>query len=202
MAISNKNEIRLYFETHDISPKDLANLFNVAYRTIAHWIKTENWKRACALKNISAQKVQTELLHKEFASAMAITHNKIKQDLRDGLSGAYASELNESIKNAMLDEASEELLARAMGAKFLQENALSAALIAKNEMIRMIAKRTKDADPLILGAAKEVAKLFLEMSESLHGKGVNQLIEINNEQDLEKLNPQELKTFIAQNSNE
>ncbi|MGX3045963.1 hypothetical protein [Helicobacter sp. T3_23-1056] len=200
MAISNKNEIRLYFETHDLSPKDVASRFGVAYRTIAHWIKMEGWQRACALKNISTQKVQVDLLHKEFGSAMKITHDKIKNDLSAGLSGAYASELDSAIKNAMLDEASEELLTKAMSAKFLQENAISAALLAKNEMVRMIASRTKEADPLILGAAKEVAKLFLEMSESLHGKGVNQLIDVQNEEDLENLSTAELKAFIAQNS--
>lgn len=200
MAIANKNEIRLYFETHDISPKDLSNHFKVAYRTIAHWIKIEGWQRACALKNISTNKVQAELLHKEFGTAMSVAHNKIKQDLRDNLSGVYASELNESIKNAMLDEASEELLAKAMSAKFLQQNAISAALLAKNEMLRMIATRTKDADPLVLGAAKEVAKLFLEMSESLHGKGVRQILEVQSEEDLENLSTEELKAFIAQNS--
>ncbi|MGX2972869.1 helix-turn-helix domain-containing protein [Helicobacter sp. T3_23-1059] len=200
MAHSNQNEIRLYFETHDASPKEVAQKFGISYRTLAHWIKTQNWQRACALKNISTQKVQTELLHKEFGTAMAITHNKIKQDLRDGLSGVYASELNESIKNAMLDEASEELLARAMGAKFLQQNAISAALLAKNEMLRMIANRSKESDPLILGAAKEVAKLFLEMSESLHGKGVSQILEVQTQEDLENLSADELKAFIAQNS--
>ena len=75
-----------------------------------------------------------------------------------------------------------------------------AALLAKNEMIRMIANRSKESDPLILGAAKEVAKLFLDMSESLHGKGVSQILEVQSEEDLEKLSTDELKAFIAQNS--
>ena len=86
-----------------------------------------------------------------------------------------------------------------LSAKHIQ-NAISAALLAKNEMLRMIATRTKDADPLVLGAAKEVAKLFLEMSESLHGKGVRQILEVQSEEDLENLSTEELKAFIAQNS--
>lgn len=200
MAHSNKNEVRLYFETHDKSAKEVAQIFGLSYRTIAHWIKNEGWQKAIALKNIKTSSVQAELLKKEFGTAMAITQGKLKSDLRAGLSGVYASEINESIKNAMLDEASEELLAQAMCARFLQQSALGAALLAKNELTRMLATREKDADPLILGAAKEVAKLFLDMGAGIYGKNTPSPIEVSTKDDLENLSAEELKAFIAQHS--
>ena len=46
MAVKNKNEIRVYFETHSQSPKEVAAHFGISYRTLAHWIKND-WLGAC-----------------------------------------------------------------------------------------------------------------------------------------------------------
>lgn len=56
--IQNKQEIKVYFETHNIEPKEVAKLYNIKYRTLMHWIKEEGWERGKALQNLSSTQIQ------------------------------------------------------------------------------------------------------------------------------------------------
>ncbi|KAA8603157.1 hypothetical protein CGP82_08635, partial [Campylobacter sp. LR185c] len=41
MAIQNKAEIRIYYESNKKSAKEVAKYFNISYRTLMYWVKNE-----------------------------------------------------------------------------------------------------------------------------------------------------------------
>ncbi len=170
--IKNKNEIKIYYETHYIKPKELAKLFNVNYRTLMEWINKEEWQEAKALKATPTEVVKGELLKKEFGTALSLAHKKTKQAIKENL-GDDAYLVNELILDNMLDSSTEQLLLEAMNADYIQKNIALSAIIAKDELMKMLRLRVEGrADPVIIACAEKVNKLFLEMQSALFGKEI------------------------------
>ncbi|STP14305.1 Uncharacterised protein [Helicobacter cinaedi] len=48
-------EIKAYYETHNTKAKEVAKIFNIAYRTLANWIAKEGWEKGAAIKEIEAE---------------------------------------------------------------------------------------------------------------------------------------------------
>lgn len=187
--IKNKLEIKIYYETHHIKPKELAKMFNVKYRTIIEWINKEGWEEAKTLKQIPKEAVQGELLKKEFGTAMQLASQKTKQAIKENL-GDEAYEINAMILDNMLDSSTEELLLSAMNANYIQKNIALSAIIAKDELMKMLRLRRDDrAEPAIIACAEKVNKLFLDMQFALYGKEVPTDNIIN---DYENLSTEEL----------
>lgn len=90
--IANKDEIKIYFELNNDKPKDVAAKFDIKYRTLMHWIKTENWERGKHTKGIKSQLSKDKLLQKEHFSIQNATSQKIKREILDRL-GVNAAEI-------------------------------------------------------------------------------------------------------------
>lgn len=195
MAHINKNEIRVYFETHSQSPKEVAAHFGISYRTLAHWIKNEGWERAKALQGISAEVVRDDLLQKRLGSVIQTGASKIKSNIRANL-GALAGELDEMILNNLLDQSTDEILLKAMSSKFIQSNVALSTMIAKNELMQMLQIKGGKGDPMVIACAEKVAKMFAEMQVLLYGKepAITKLEAMENP--IESMSEQELLALI------
>lgn len=169
MAIRNKEEVRVYFETNDRAPKDVAKHFNISYRTLMHWIKEEGWERARARKGVSAEVVRDGMLQRELASTMHAGASRIKSCLRENL-GAVAGSVDEMILNNMLEASTDEILLQAMSSKFIQNNIALSTLVAKNELMKLVEKKGGTGDPMVIACAEKVAKMFIDMQACLYGK--------------------------------
>ena len=198
--INNKGEIRIFYETHELKPKEVAQHFNISYRTLAHWIKTEGWERGIALKNITHANINKNLLKKEVASVLSIESEKIKQCIADGIS--KDNEISNELKEAMLELVSEEVILQAISAQALQKNIIQMAMIGKAELLRILRNRADDkGDAMIIACAEKVEKMFIDAQNCIYGKqSAIAIIDTSNmtEVDISTLSTTELKTQLAQ----
>ena len=197
MAITNKAEIRAYFETHNQTPKEVAARFGISYRTLAHWIKSESWERARALQGVKAEVVRDELLQKSLGSVLDTGANKIKRQIRANL-GSLAGELDSMILNNLLDSSTDEILLQAMSSKFIQSNIALSTIIAKNELMVLMQDKGGSGDPMVIACAEKVAKMFADMQTLLYGKEPAITKIEARENTLESMSEQELLALIAQ----
>lgn len=197
MAITNKAEIRAYFETHNQTPKEVAARFGISYRTLAHWIKSESWERARALQGVKAEVVRDELLQKSLGSVLDTGANKIKRQIRANL-GSLAGELDAMILNNLLDSSTDEILLQAMSSKFIQSNIALSTIIAKNELMVLMQDKGGSGDPMVIACAEKVAKMFADMQTLLYGKEPAITKIEARENTLESMSEQELLALIAQ----
>ena len=121
MAIKNKNEIKVYFELNDEPLKEVAKRFKVNYRTLAHWVKTENWQRGKFAENIKCEVVRDELLQKESFNVISANESKIKRELTS-LVAAENSGIDALVLKNMIDKKTDEILMQAMGISFINKN--------------------------------------------------------------------------------
>lgn len=180
MAISNKSEIEIFYKTHHMSIKDVASHFNVSYRTLAHWVKTEGWVAGCALEGAReemAQGVVQENLNAVLDIAKVKAKNAIKKEL-----GSVVSDVDSLVLDNLLESSTDEILSKALSLNFIQKNIALAGIIAKDRLLRLVrmSENPKD-DPMIIACAEKVAKIFGDMQQSVYGK--NPQIE-NKQEDL------------------
>ena len=195
-----KDEIRLYYETHDDSIKEVSQRFNILYRTLAHWIKKEGWQRAKGLKDVFTTNIKNELVKKEFGTIVDATSEKIKQNIKANL-GDSLYNVDELVQKNILDSVSDELLLKAMGVSFLQKNMALGALIAKDELLRMLSLR-KDfkADPVLIACAEKFVSILQSLQKSFYGENQSYLnINALNKTslDLDKLSEEELLELLS-----
>ncbi|RDU57107.1 hypothetical protein CQA49_00105 [Helicobacter sp. MIT 00-7814] len=197
MAIKNKNEIRLYFETHNASPKEVAKIFDIPYRTLAHWIKAENWQKGAALNSVNPKTIQNNLVSREFATIIDATHKNIKQEIKQNLP-SYFYDIDAIVANNMLETSTDEILLKAMELNFIQKNIALSAILAKDELLKMTRLRKDDKpDPLFIACAEKVAKLFSDMQSSIYGKEPLLRPADSQNVDLTKLSTQELLAMLG-----
>lgn len=196
--ISNKDEIKIYYELNNDKPKVVAERFKIKYRTLMHWIKSERWEQGKHAKSITPELISNELLQKEHFSIQNATASKIKRQMLDGLS--EHSKVSEACLNAMLDEASDKLLLEAMSVNFIQKNIAQTALIAKNELLQLLEqKKEGKADPLIIGAAEKVQAMLISLQTTIYGKEPPKMpLNVDENTDYSKLSTAELKEILRQ----
>lgn len=129
MAISNKAEIKAYYELNNDTPKQVAERFKIKYRTLSFWIKNENWQKGGAIKELKSEVVQSELLGKESFRVMNAAASALKSKMLNNLS--EVSTLDKACLNALLDEASEKILLEAMSVNFIQKKYKSSLSFGK-----------------------------------------------------------------------
>lgn len=196
MAYSNKDEIKLYFESNNDTPKVVAERFKIKYRTLMHWIKSESWERGKYQREIKTELITDELLQKEHFSIQNATASKIKRQLLDNM-GAAASKVDEACLNAMLNETSDKLLLEAMSLNFIQKNITQACLIAKNEFLQLIEQKGGKADAMIIAAAEKLQNMFSNLQTTIYGKEPpKQALQIDENTDFSKLSTAELKALL------
>lgn len=197
MAVSNKDEVKLYFESNNDTPKVVAERFKIKYRTLMHWIKSEGWERGKYQREIKTELVADELLQKEHFSIQNATASKIKRQILENM-GAEASKVNEACLNAMLDETSDKLLLEAMSLNFIQKNIAQTCLIAKNELLQLIEqKQNGKADAMIIAAAEKLQNMFSNLQTTIYGKEPpKQALQVDENTDFSKLTNAELLAII------
>ena len=97
----------------------------------------------------------------------------------------------------MLENTTDKILLEAMSLNFIQKNITMAALIAKDELKRMIAlRKDNEANPLIVASAEKMAKIFSDMQILIYGKEPIKTQNIDDKTDFSKLSNNELLSII------
>ncbi|MDL0101897.1 hypothetical protein NYG95_08570 [Campylobacter felis] len=189
-----KDEIRLYFETHDEDNKQIAKKFNIKYRTLMVWVNKEGWEKAKGLKGIMESEIKKDMLKKEFGTIIDMQSEKIQQKLRENLNESLYN-VDEILQKNLLDSVTDEILIKAMSLNFLQKNMALGALIAKDELMRMVNLRKEHkGEPQIIAGAEKFVSILGTLQKSFYGNddsGLNlQVVNIN--EDLSTLSKREL----------
>lgn len=191
--IENKQEVKAYFETHNAEPKEVARLYNIKYRTLMYWIKEEGWERGKALQNLPTSQIQKNLVKTEICSALEANQRIIKEKIRQNL-GDCANSINALVLNNILDSSSEEMLLQTMSANYIQKNIALSAIIAKDELMKMVRLRREDkGDPMLIACAEKVNKIFIDMQNALYGKEIPKEAVVN---EYESLSTEELQKIL------
>ena len=195
MAIQNKAEIKAYYESHDKSAKEVANIFRISYRTLAHWIKSEGWVKGGAIEAISVEVINDSLTNHRLSTFLGHKKQQLKDQIASNLS---ANELDSMILNNLLESSTDELLLKAMNLNFINKNILLSAIIAKDELFRLVAHNKASGakpDPMVIACAEKTARMFEGLKVSLYGRdaqvGAAQL-----ENDYAKLSTDELLKLL------
>lgn len=195
-----KAKVRLFYETHDIGIKELSKEFDLQYRTVLNWVKKEKWQRAKGLKDILQSDIKKELVKKEFGTVIDATSNKIKEKIANNL-GESLYDVSEIVRKNTLDSVSDELLLKAMGVSFLQKNMALGALIAKDELLRMIELRQANrSDPVIIACAEKFVSILQDLQKSFYSEKESylKLNSLNDESlEFEKLSESEILELLA-----
>lgn len=195
MAIQNKAEIKAYYESHDKSAKQVAKIFDIAYRTLSHWIKKEGWIKGGAIEAISVEVINDSLTNHRLSTFIGSKKQQLKEQIATNLS---ANELDSMILNNLLESSTDELLLKAMNLNFINKNILLSAIIAKDELLRLLAhnKATNaKPDPMIIACAEKTARLFEGLKITLYGRDA-QLQHSQLENDFTKLSTDELLKLL------
>lgn len=195
-----KAKVRLFYETHDIGIKELSKEFDLQYRTVLNWVKKEKWQRAKGLKDILQSDIKKELVKKEFGTVIDATSNKIKEKIANNL-GESLYDVSEIVRKNTLDSVSDEILLKAMGVSFLQKNMALGALIAKDELLRMIELRQANrSDPVIIACAEKFVSILQNLQKSFYSEKESylKLNSLNDESlEFEKLSESEILELLA-----
>lgn len=192
---SNKNEIEIFYKTHNLSAKEVAKHFNIPYRTINHWIKKESWIMGEALQNIKINPLSSAQSDKIIDITQAKIKNQIKQNL-----GALAYEVDDLILKNLLDSSTDDILLKTMTLNFIQKNMSLGAVIAKDALMKMISSpdlKVKDS-PMVIACAEKVVKIFSEIQANIYGKNINLVSGDNKHQELESLSTSQLAQLIKE----
>lgn len=193
MAIQNKAEIKAYYETHDTKAKEVAKIFNIAYRTLANWIAKEGWERGAAIKEIEAEVLNDNLTNHRLSTFLGSKKQELKKQIAGNID---VNELDSMIVNNLLESSTDELLLKAMNLNFINKNILLSAMIAKDELLRLVAfNKGGKPDPMIIACAEKTARMFEGLKVSLYGKEVLREAE-GVENDYSKLSTNELLALL------
>lgn len=163
-------KVRLYYETHDIGVKELSKHFSLQYRTVLNWVKKEKWQRAKGLKDVFEADIKKSLVKKEFGTILDSTSKKIQEKLISNL-GESLYDVDELVRKNTLESVSDELLLKAMGVSFLQKNMTLGALIAKDELLRMLSLRQEHrADPMLIACAEKYVGILQSLQKSFYSE--------------------------------
>ncbi|WP_235852596.1 thiamine pyrophosphate-dependent enzyme [Helicobacter vulpis] len=193
-----KEHARAHYETHEISFKDLAKLFNVPYRTITYWAHNEKWKAFQAVKDVQVEVIKDDLTTHNVHTFLGAKKSEIKESIRENLKHI---EVDPIVMECILETSSDELLLKAMNLHFINKNILLAAIIAKDELLKMVRNNLHDSkgNPVIIAAAEKVVKMFSELKISLFGKE-NLIAQESLSEDYSKMSTQELMRMVKDSS--
>lgn len=195
--IHNKNEIKAFYLTHNLSIKQVSEHFGVSYRTLAHWVKSERWEAGGAIAHIKEDKeaIFQKNANKVLDIATARLKNQISQNLKD-------IPLDQTIKNNLLESSTDEILLKVMSLNYIQKNIALSAVIAKDALMRLNTHQSLEQkpqnEPILVACAEKCARLFIDMQNALYGKNITS--KDNNENDLTQLSIAELKLMLEKDN--
>lgn len=194
--IKNKDEIKVYYQTHDSSIKDTAAHFDIPYRTLAHWVKQEKWEKCKSIHIQDNKTLQNHIVKSNINEVLEVAKIKVKKELKQQIGEVHIDEIT---LNNVLDSSSDEILMKALGISFIDKSMAQSALLAKDELLKLNAQRLENpkGDPMFIACAEKVVKIFSDLKVSVYGKNIN--IQTQNTNDLENLSTDELLSMISQN---
>ncbi|WP_066387093.1 helix-turn-helix domain-containing protein [Helicobacter himalayensis] len=191
--IANKNEIKAFYLTHNLSIKEVAEHFKVSYRTLAHWVKSEKWEKGGAVKDIPTK--ENPIFKENANKVLNIAQIKLKNEINSKL---VDIELEDTIRANLLESSVDEILVQVMSLNYIQKNIALSAVIAKDSLLRLQAYNQREPkpqnEPLIVACAEKCANLFINMQNALYGKNISN--EKDNINDLSNLSIAELKLIL------
>lgn len=192
MAVKNKNEIEIFYKTHNLSMQEVAKHFNISYRTLAHWVKQEGWEKGEALH---VDTIHTPQVVKNSNKVIDIAQARIKNEIKANL-GEIAYNVDEIVLNNLLESSTDEILLKAMSVNFIQKNIALCAVLAKDHLLRLASVDNGDGknSPVIIACAEKVAKIFADMKTNIYGKETT--ITDSSNIEYEKLTLSELNALI------
>lgn len=193
-----KQKIRLYYETHMQSPKELAEIFKVNYRTLMVWIKNEKWKKGAGLEGSCSKNIDPKPLKKEFGSIIHMKGEKIKQNIKKNLDGKNYELLENAELEEFLEHLSDELLFKMLNVNFLHKNMMEAALIAKAELLKMRRLRKENQiNPTIVACAEKYITMLSNIQKNIYDdKVLSKVLNSPLEQEIENLSTAELLSLV------
>lgn len=195
-----KEEIRLYFETHMLSPKEVAEAFNIGYRTLCVWIKKEGWEKGKGLESVAKKNIRGDLLKQEFGGILEVSKEKIKENIKENLGTNSYQNIDRNKLDEILEGLSEDLLFKMLNVEFLHKNMLSSFLIAKEELLKM-RRNTKinQNNPAIISSAQKLIEMLGNIQRNLYDdKILSKTLDSGLEKQVESLSNEELLKLIEQ----
>ncbi|MDD6056606.1 MAG: helix-turn-helix domain-containing protein [Helicobacteraceae bacterium] len=192
----NKQEVEIFYKTHNLNIKEVAEHFNISYRTIARWAKKGGWIKGEAIEKIEV--LEKKAVQQNNNKVLCIAKETIKEEIKHNL-GEVALNIDSVILNNALESSTDALLTNAMNLNYIQKNIALSAILSKDALMRMVANsgNPKD-DPILIACAEKVAKIFTDLKVSIYGKDAGLLKENDNlELDIERLSNEELKMLLA-----
>ncbi|CRF50321.1 hypothetical protein HHE06_01450 [Helicobacter heilmannii] len=188
---AKKVECKAYYETHQISLTDLAKQFGVSAQTVGKWAKEGKWEPYKVAKEVEVEVLTDSMLTHSVDTFIGSKKEEIKDSIRSKLQEAN---LDPIVLEALLETSSDELLMKAMNLNYINKNILLSAVIAKDELMRMVAYNADNpkGNPVIIGAAEKVAKMFADLKISLFGKEQGVLPAPQMQNDYSKMTTDEL----------
>ncbi|WP_104685434.1 hypothetical protein [Helicobacter bizzozeronii] len=190
MRHPQKEQMRAHYESHDISLKELGALYQVPYRTLVRWKNNEKWEAKRAQARVQVEVIKDKLTNHQLNTFLGAKKQEIKDSIKQNLKHL---DIDPIVLECITETSSDELLLKAMNLHFINKNILLAAIIAKDELLKMVRNNLENAkgNPVIIAAAEKVAKMFSELKISLFGKD-NTLPQESLENDYSKMTTQEL----------
>lgn len=193
--IKNKNEIKAFYLTHNLSIKDVAKHFDISYRTLAHWVKSEEWEAGSAVNHINIQ--DKDIINNNANRVLDIAQVKIKNQIESALSPI---DLDITIKENLLQTSTDEILLKTMTINYIQKNIALSAVLAKDALLRLASAQKLNPqpqnEPILIACAEKCAKIFTDMQNAIYGKNYNN--EEKNTNDLSTLSIAELNAILKE----
>lgn len=192
--IKNKDEIKIYYQTHQASIKEVALHFGVSYRTLAHWVKEESWEKIEVLQN--SKTLSNNIVQENLNAVIDVAKVKLKREIQGQID---TSNIDAMTLHNVLDSSTNEILLKALGISFLNANIAQSAILAKDELLKYNDKRLQSdkPDPMFIACAEKVAKMFSDLKTSVYGKNIT--IETTQNNNIKDLSTDELLALLHQN---
>ncbi|TLD94637.1 hypothetical protein LS71_009290 [Helicobacter jaachi] len=196
MAIHNKKEIEIFYKTHNLSIKEVALHFQMSYRTLAHWVKSEGWQMGSAIENV--QVLKEDIVRKNITKSLQIAKDNIKDEIRHNL-GECANELDSLLLDNLLASSTEELLLRVMSLEHIHKNLALLSAVAKDNLLK-IARDAKNAQEraMVIACAEKVGKMYESLQSAIYGKNLTINSTNSANKRLEDLSNEELESLIRE----
>ncbi|WP_233705877.1 DUF1804 family protein [Helicobacter felis] len=189
-AYKNREEIRAYYETHDTTLKEISEKYGVSYRTLTRWRVAGDWRAKRAIEQVQVEVIRDDLSKQGLNTFLGAKKQEIKQAIRENLKDI---DVEPGVLECITEASSEDILLRAMSLHFINKNMLLAAIIARDELLKMLEDaESKKGSALIIAAAEKVAKMFSELKISLYGKESLLPTQSAQQNDYSKMTTQEL----------
>ncbi|GAA7263467.1 hypothetical protein Kyoto98A_03480 [Helicobacter pylori] len=187
-------EIRAMYETHGMSISALSKKYGVSVSLIRKFKMRDKWKK----RRISNE-VSTMLRNELTMDKMGFFLDTKKQELKDNLKKSLEHlDLDPVVMEVIAETSSDELILNAMNTAYIKKQILFCAIVARDELIKMIKKagdKVKDNINIIV-AAEKVSKLFIDAGVSLFGKERIQAIEVANNNNAAQMNMDDLLALV------